>query len=167
MKQLLLIRHAKSSWDSPGKSDHDRPLNDRGERDAPKMAAALQQRGVIPDHLLSSTALRARSTAVIIAAGLGYSPSKIETESDLYLASPRTILSCVQKLDEKLGTVLIFGHNPGMHEASVKLTSDPGLAEFPTLAVARIEFEVEFWGEVDWNTGLLMELLTPKTLVDL
>ncbi|MDA8908869.1 MAG: histidine phosphatase family protein [Verrucomicrobiales bacterium] len=166
MKQLLLIRHAKSSWDFPGRSDHDRPLNDRGEHDAPAMAAALQQRGVTPDQIVTSSALRARTTAAIIAEGLGCSPEMIETESDLYLASPRTILTCVQNLNEASGTVLMFGHNPGMHEAVVRLTADPGVREFPTLAVARIEFDVEFWGEVDWNGGMLLELLTPKTLKD-
>lgn len=164
MKQLFLIRHAKSSWDVPSISDHDRPLNGRGERDAPRMAAALKQRELMPDQILSSTALRALNTASIIAQELGYSSSNIQTESDLYLASARTILTCVQKLDEELSTVFVFGHNPGMHEAAMRLTSDLRLSEFPTLAVARIEFDLEFWGEVDWNTGRLVELLIPRAL---
>ncbi len=164
MKQLLLIRHGKSSWDLPGRSDHDRPLNDRGERDAPSMAAALQQRGVKPDQIVTSTALRARTTALMIAEGMRYPPAQIIEVSDLYLASPRTILTQVQQLDESHETVLIFGHNPGMHEAVVQLTNDISVQEFPTLATARIEFDLDYWGEVEWGTGLLLELLTPKSL---
>ncbi|MEM7603077.1 MAG: histidine phosphatase family protein [Verrucomicrobiota bacterium] len=164
MKQLLLIRHGKSSWDFPGRSDHDRPLNQRGERDAPRIAAALLQRGVSPSKIVTSTALRAKTTASMIAQSMDAGSVDLEEVGDLYLASPRTILTQIQNLDEGLDTVLFFGHNPGMHEAVVELTGDPSVSEFPTLAVARIELGLDFWGEVDWGSGLLLELLTPKTL---
>lgn len=164
MKQLLLIRHAKSSWDLPGRADHDRTLNDRGQRDAPLMGQALGQRGVKPDAIVSSTAARAATTASIVAGELGFPESEIRELSDLYLASPRTILTLVQQLDEHLETVLFFGHNPGMHEAVDLITGDPSVHEFPTLAVARIELDVEFWGEVHSGSGLLLELLVPSSL---
>ncbi len=164
MKQLLLIRHAKSSWDLPGKADHDRTLNDRGHRDAPRMGQALRQRGVKPDAIISSTAVRAATTASIVAGELGFPASEIRQVRDLYLASPRTILTLVQQLDEQLETVLFFGHNPGMHAAVESITHDPSVHEFPTLAVARIELDVAFWGEVDSGSGLLLELLIPRAL---
>ncbi|MDF1861491.1 MAG: histidine phosphatase family protein [Verrucomicrobiales bacterium] len=163
MKQLLLIRHAKSSWDFPGASDHDRPLNERGGSDAPKMGAALAQRGVSPDAIVTSTANRAKTTAGIIAEGLGFSSSSIREERDLYLASPQAILRVVQQIDESCETALLFGHNPGMHDAVEMICGAP-VDHFPTLAVARIELDIDYWGEVDSGTGLLLELLTPRAL---
>lgn len=147
--------------------DHDRPLNQRGEHDAPRIAAALRQRGVVPDRIVTSTAKRAKSTAEILAAGMGFPPQKVAEAADLYHASPETILTQIQQLEEGPVTVCLFGHNPGMHEAVVRLTNDPGVREFPTLAVARVEFDVEYWGEVEWGSGLLLELLTPRMLKSL
>jgi phosphohistidine phosphatase len=163
MKQLLLIRHGKSDWDHPGLSDHDRVLNERGLRDAPRMAEALKQRGIAPDLIVTSTATRAATTATMLAEGLGYPVERIVKVPDLYLAPPRTILRVVQDLEESAGTVLIFGHNPGMHEAVNLFCEAPGLEDFPTLAIARIEFEVDYWGGVEWGNGLLLEFLTPRS----
>ncbi len=163
MKQLLLVRHGKSDWDHPGLSDHDRVLNDRGLRDAPRMATALQQGGIVPDLIVTSTATRAATTAAMIAEGLGYSAERIVKVPDLYLAPPRTILRVVQGLEESADTVLVFGHNPGMHETVNLLCEAAGLEDFPTLAIARIALEVDHWGEVEWGKGLLMEFLTPRS----
>lgn len=164
MKQLLLIRHGKSSWDHPGLSDHDRPLNQRGERDVPRMASALIGRGIKPDRIVTSTANRARSTALKIAEEMQIPDDRVEETESLYLAAPATILRIVQNLDESLNTVFLFGHNPGMHEAVEGLTSNGSVYEFPTLAVGRIRLEEEYWGQVDWNSGELIELITPKGL---
>lgn len=166
MKQLLLIRHGKSSWDFPGRSDHERPLNDRGRHDAPRIAQALQQRGVKPDAIISSNATRAATTANLIAGEMGYPASEIRETEDLYLASPRTIMTKVQQFEEEWETVLVFGHNPGMHAAVELITADPSVHAFPTLAVARIELDVQFWGEIDAGSGLLLELLVPRSLRD-
>jgi phosphohistidine phosphatase len=164
MKQLLLIRHGKSDWDHPGLSDHDRPLNDRGRRDCPRMAEALKSRGVAPDLIVTSTAVRAATTAEAIAGGLGVDPAAIVKRSELYLAPPQVILRVIQGLDESAETVLVFGHNPGMHETVERLCGGEGVDEFPTLAVARIELEVDHWGEVEWGDGLLIERLIPRGL---
>jgi len=165
MKQLLLIRHGKSDWDHPGLADHDRPLNARGLRDVPKMAAALIQRAVKPDLVVSSTAVRAATTARMIAGAMGYPLEDIIEVPGLYLAPPGVILRAVQQLDESAGTVMLFGHNPGMHEAVNAFSGDGQVTDFPTLAVARIEFEVEHWGLVEWGSGLLVDLITPRHLV--
>lgn len=164
MKQLLLIRHGKSDWDHPGLSDHDRPLNERGRRDAPRVALALLERGVKADLIVSSTAVRAAATAALVADEMGYPREKIIEISDLYLASPQAILRAIQQLDEDTRTVLIFGHNPGMHEAVGLFSNGEEVQDFPTLAVGRIELAVEFWGEADWDSGRLLELLIPRTL---
>ena len=164
MKQLLLIRHGKSAWDLPGVNDHDRTLNGRGENDAPKMAAALQQRGVSPDAIMTSTAVRAFTTAIMVARGLGFPESGIISNHDLYLASPRTIINVIQQCDESVETLLVFGHNPGMHDATDLISNAAGVDSFPTLAVARFELQVDHWGEFDERTGLLLESFSPKTL---
>lgn len=165
MKHLTIIRHAKSSWDRPGLDDHDRPLNARGERDAPKMGQALSQRGPAPGAVVASTALRARRTAGIVCGELGFPDGDIREDSALYLASADQILRVVQGLDESVESALLFGHNPGMHEFSRRLAGeDDRLDRFPTLATARFELDVETWGEADWGDGLLLELITPKIL---
>lgn len=166
MKKLLLIRHGKSDWNHPGLSDHDRVLNDRGLRDAPRMAQALKRRGLVPDRMVSSTATRAATTASLVAEGLGYPFKRIVTTPDLYLASPQTILRVVQSQEETAETVLIFGHNPGMHEAVNLFCLSPGLDDFPTLAVAWMEFTADYWGNVEWESGRLREFLIPRSLAE-
>lgn len=128
------------------------------------MATALSQRGVAPDSIVSSTANRAATTARVLADGLGFSPDKIVFTEELYHASPKTILRVVQQLDESVGTALLFGHNPGMHDAADMFSGDQGVDYFPTLAVARLELDIDYWGEAEPGCGLLLELLTPKNL---
>lgn len=162
MKKLLLIRHAKSSWDSPGASDFDRPLDDRGLRDAPVMARALAGRDVRPDLIFASAAKRTRETARILTEGLN--AEEFSTSESLYLASGKQILREVAGLDEKTETAMIIGHNPGMHDAVETLCGVGTVDSFPTLAVACIELPVEFWGEISPRVGIMTELLTPATL---
>lgn len=164
MKQLLLIRHGKSDWDHPGLADHDRPLNDRGRRDCPRMAEALKSRGIVPDRIVTSTALRAATTAEAIAGELGVDSGTIARRPELYLAAPQVILRVIQGLDESAGTVFVFGHNPGMHEAVGRLCGGEAVDDFPTLAVARIELDVDHWGAVEWGDGVLLECLVPRGL---
>ena len=164
MKHLLLIRHGKSDWDHPGLTDHDRPLNDRGLRDAPRIASALIGRGVRPDLIVSSTAVRALTTAQLLAGKMGYPPGNILEVPALYLAPPGVILRAIQQLDEAAGTVMIFGHNPGMHEAVAAFAAGEEVADFPTLAVARIEISAEHWGSVEWDSARLLELIIPRGL---
>lgn len=167
MKELLLIRHAKSDWGNPGLDDHDRPLNRRGLGDAPRMGKALAERGVEPDLIICSTANRARSTAGLMAAGLSYDESEISLNSSLYLAHPDEILQVIQGIDESVNCALLFGHNPGMHEASWQMArpgSFQGLDHFPTCSVARFRIPSEFWGAVAFGEGELVEHLYPKAL---
>lgn len=128
------------------------------------MVRALQDRGIVPGVVLSSTALRARTTAEAIAGGLGFDPARIQLEAGLYLAADRVILRQIQGLDETADTAFLFGHNPGMHEAVNQLNAEGGIDDFPTLAVARFEFDLDHWGQIEWRSGLLVELIIPRDL---
>tara|TARA_R110000850_G_scaffold271383_2_gene405629 strand:- start:2730 stop:3233 length:504 start_codon:yes stop_codon:yes gene_type:complete len=164
MKQLLLIRHGKSSWDSASTADHDRPLNERGLQDAPATAKALRGKGVSPDGIYSSAALRAATTAKLVAEGLDYPTDQISYGDALYLASPGTLLRIIQQFDEGHNVVMMFGHNPGMHEVVNLLAQGDLVDSFPTLSVARLDLDIAFWGEAGPGCASLNELITPRLL---
>ena len=164
MKTVFAIRHAKSSWSELSLSDHDRLLNRRGLADAPRMGEALAQRDVQPDAILSSTAVRALTTAKMIAAALDFPEEKIVADKKWYLASSRVWLKSIRELDEDFNTVCIFGHNPGMHDFSERVLRSGEIDHFPTLGTAHLEFDIEFWGNADWKTARLAEFLYPKGL---
>lgn len=165
MKELTLIRHAKSDWAEAGLDDHDRPLNDRGRRDAPRMGRLLVDRGWRPELIVSSTALRARSTAQAIASECGRTTADIQLEAALYLARPDEILNVVRRLNESADSAVLFGHNPGIHEAAyllLKPSETEKLGDFPTCAVARLRLPIDFWGNAAFGEAELVEYLTPK-----
>src|SRR5947209_3044939 len=114
MKTLIVVRHAKSSWSDADKDDHDRPLNSRGKKDAPEMAKRLRKRDIKVDLFLSSTALRARTTAAYFADEYDVSKKDIVLEEKLYLAPAEAYYEVLSKLDNKHDTVAVFGHNPGI-----------------------------------------------------
>jgi phosphohistidine phosphatase len=136
MKTLFLIRHAKSSWDDTALPDKDRPLSDRGRRDAPKMGKRLAKRDVKPDLILSSPARRALKTAKIIAKKLDYKRKNIVVEDRLYSGAVHDLLNVVQKLGDKLERVMLFGHNPELTELAHRLSSE--ITHMPTCAVAEL-----------------------------
>jgi phosphohistidine phosphatase len=146
MKTLFLVRHAKSSRDDPSLPDEDRPLNDRGERDAPKMGERLAKRDAKPDLILSSPARRALRTAEIIAAKLDYKRKAIVVDDRLYAASPDDLLGVIRELDDKLARVMVFGHNPEMTELAHRLSSD--ITDMPTCAVAEFTFDAKSWSQI-------------------
>ena len=161
MKTLLLARHAKSDWGLHGLADHDRPLNGRGRRDAPAMAARLLYEGVAVQRIVSSTAVRARSTADEYAAA--FSIPVIE-EDALYAASARTILEVASALpdDVDVDVAMLVGHNPGMADAVAELTG--AFVEFPTCAVAECAVDVGSWAELIEGSGRMLRLRTPGGL---
>src|SRR4051812_11171026 len=108
MKTLFIVRHAKSSWDEPDLSDFDRPLNDRGKKDAPRMGKRLKEKDINPQLMLSSPAKRAYSTSKRIADALGHDRNKIKTNEALYHAESETILSVVQGLNDGISTAMVF-----------------------------------------------------------
>lgn len=168
MKTLILLRHAKSSWDDSALDDHDRPLAGRGRRAAPAIAAHLADSGYIPDLVLCSTAARTRETLDLASEHLGGPP--VEYDTSLYLAGPGRLLRNVRDADD-VDTLMVVGHNPGIHTFALGLcdrTVDAELRplerKFPTAAVAVIEFDTESWDEIGQGTGRLVHFMRPKDL---
>ena len=163
MKTFLVLRHAKSSWKDPDLEDHDRPLNRRGKTDAPVVGKLIKNEKLQPDWILSSTALRARKTAEMVADASKFS-GEIQFEEGLYLARPTTIVELVQRsAPASAETILIIGHNPGFGELVKILTGQREV--FPTAALAQIELPVDRWDELTPGTdGRLIHVWRPREL---
>lgn len=146
MKTLLVLRHAKSSWKDGGLPDHDRPLNDRGKRDAARMGQLLHELALIPDLVVTSTARRARATAKAVARAAGFA-GEIDERDDLYAADPETILHLTSAFPDAATRILLVGHNPGM-EVFVSALAGEAVA-MPTAALARLDFDVDAWRHLD------------------
>jgi len=163
MKTLLVLRHAKSSWDDQSLDDHERPLNARGERDAPRMGRLARKKRLPVELIISSDALRARVTAQAMADAIGYG-GQILLDPRLYHASAADILAVLRSaVDNNVATVMIVGHNPGLEDLVARLTGDPeGL---PTAALAQIALPIDRWSDVTASTrGTLVGLWRPKEL---
>lgn len=161
MKSLILMRHAKSSWDHPDLKDIDRPLNARGESDAPLMGSHFAEWGLTPDLLISSPALRARETARRVAAVIGYPDSDIQIESRLYEGGIRSILDVIQGLPDRLNTVCLFGHNPDFSEM-VGILGGGAATHLPTASLASLGFAVDTWEAVMPGGGQIRRFEYPK-----
>ena len=149
MKTLYLVRHAKSSKDDPRLADRDRPLADVGRKEAPKMGKRLAKRGVKPDLLVSSPALRALTTAQLIADEIGYERNNIVVDDRLYESSPDGLLAVVRALDKKVDGVMLFGHNPEFTELAHRLSRGiADIAHMPTCAIAEFRFDTAKWSDV-------------------
>lgn len=160
---LYLHRHAKSSWDYSELSDFDRPLNSRGLRDAPKMGERLKARGEKISLIVSSPAVRALSTARLVAKAIDYPEADIREERKLYLPRTRTILEVIQGLDDVHPNAMLFGHNPGFTEA-VGFLSAHRLDNLPTAGQVCISFPVDHWSEVQPQSGTLKFIDYPKRI---
>lgn len=157
------MRHAKSSWDAPELSDHDRPLNRRGKRDAPRMAQWLFEYGIIPDRIVSSTAKRARKTAEEIANRCGIA-ERLELNRELYFGDPESWVELLRDTETEAACVMLVGHNPGLEDFLEQLT---GLYErLPTAAIAHVELPAETWREFRIEGGgRLVTVQRPKELL--
>ena len=161
MRTLTIIRHAKSSWEQEGLHDFERPLNERGRRDAPMMAARLKRSAAIPDLLVSSPALRAITTARFFADGLGISTDAIQFQARIYEASVGTLLQIVRSFDDQYAHIALFGHNPGFSELSHKL-AHCDFDELPTCGMVQISLPADHWHDVSANSGKLLYSSWPK-----
>ena len=159
MKKLYIIRHAKSSWKDMNLDDFDRPLNKRGKLNAPLMGEVLRSRGIKPDIILSSPALRAKTTAKTIAQILDYS-HKILFIKEIYEASSSELNNIVKKLDKKHDVAFLLGHNPGFNDLVYDYV---GLYEnIPTCGVVEIVFDCEKWSKIDSTNAKLISFDYPK-----
>lgn len=161
MKTLFVVRHAKSSWENPELDDFERPLNNRGKRNAPEIGKRLFQRGVMPDAIISSPAKRALSTAKRIAKSLNFPKGKIQTERQFYHGSINDFVRVLQKQNPNQNTIMIFGHNPGLTEL-VNFLSGSDIYNIPTCGVAEINFEMDSWNDIGKQKGKLASFDFPK-----
>ena len=164
MKTLLLLRHGKSSWQGAALPDHDRPLKKRGRRAAEQIGQHLVEQGLIPDHVLTSTAVRARKTAALVAEAMKFHGT-IEDIPALYHAEPRTFVAVVSHVPNQFDVVLVVGHNPGLEDWLSRLTGCQ--EEFPTAALAHVVLPIEDWMDLTLETrGELRNVWRPKELAD-
>ncbi len=162
MKQLLVMRHAKSSRDHPGLQDVERPLNKRGEQDGPRMGTLLKTKKLIPQLILSSTAVRARRTAEIMAYACGYN-GKIRGLDAFYEAGPADYIQELRRVDDRIHSVMIIGHNPGLESLLEQLCGDE--QRLPTAAIACLGLPIDRWEDLSLKTPTqLQHLWRPKEI---
>ncbi len=170
MRRLLLLRHAKSSWSEPGASDHDRPLNRRGQEASPRSGAYLARHKLVPDGVLCSTARRARETWELVAAEVPAAPAATFVER-LYNATPRTLLDVLRHAEPGAGCLLVVGHNPGLQEAATQLIASGDLDDrerlrekLPTGGLVVIDFPIADWAKLHARSGRLERFVVPRML---
>ena len=162
MKKLLLLRHAKSSWDDASIPDHDRPLNRRGRQNAMEIGKYLKERKIIPEQIISSTANRAHETAKLVALNSGYR-NRVKTSISLYEASFKDYVLLIQNIDDAYKIILIIGHNPILESILEKVTGE--LHVMKTCSLANIDLPLDNWKTFDVGVkGTLVDLVKAREL---
>lgn len=171
MRTLMLLRHAKSSWDQPGQDDFDRPLTARGQEAASQVGRYLVSKRLRPDRILCSPAARARETCERVRAELG--EVRVIHLDELYLATSARLLEACWRVEATIKTLALIGHNPGLEALALRLVGSGSTRErqkmatkFPTGALAMIEFDCPGWDEVGDGGGRLARFVRPKDLDD-
>jgi phosphohistidine phosphatase len=159
MRRLVLLRHAKSSWSNPSMSDWERPLNERGRRDAPVIAHRMRANSIRVNLVVCSDAVRTRETLDLFLPILG-NEEEVVLEKRIYEADLQSLLSVTQGLPDKHETVLLIGHNPGLSLLTLYYTGE--LVEMPTCAYVVIEFEIDSWIGLSRDMGILCSFEYPK-----
>jgi phosphohistidine phosphatase len=164
LRRLTLVRHAKSDLGLPGQQDWDRVLNRRGQQDAPEMARRLRERKLRPDLILTSPAVRALSTASIMARELKVPVDRIAQDERLYLAEVKAILAVVRELGGDARHVMLFAHNPGITDCANELSAGERIDNMPTCCVFTACFAVDDWSQLERNSGVEAEFDYPRNL---
>ena len=161
MRQLLILRHAKSSWANSSLDDWHRPLNERGLRDAPRVGEWLRAQSLVPDLIIASDAVRARTTAQMVATSAGYA-RELAVEPSLYLATPKDIIAVLNGVpDDTARSVMIVGHNPGLEDLIEQLTGEG--RDLPTAALVHLELLTDSWRDLDLSGGAtIVDAWQPK-----
>ncbi len=146
-RTVVIIRHAKSSWANPLQSDFERPLNERGEKDAPMMGERLKKLNVVPELIVASTAKRAKLTAKKIAKAVGYNEDKIQWEEKLYHCIPQVFEEILYEVDDKIASVFIVAHNPGITSFANQLSSSFSIDNMPTCGIVVAKMEAKHWSD--------------------
>lgn len=159
MKTLYVLRHAKSSWDHPELADFERPLNKRGKKAAPFMGELMREKGLVPEIIVSSPAERAKTTARLVAGAAGFD-AEIVFERGIYESGAHNLVYIVAEIEDRFGSAMIVGHNPGFEGIVRVLTGR--YERMPTAALAVIDLDIGSWSETAPDTGELREVLRPK-----
>ena len=164
MKRLLLVRHAKSSWDDHSLEDFERPLNKRGKKDAPRMGSHLKsKREAAPGLVICSTAKRACETAELLLGPLGYDPNEVVYNREIYDGEADDVLGLIQGVDDVHDQVLLIGHNPDISDLAGMLSGEQ-VQSLPTCAVFCLDFDVSAWQDVVAGAGKKVFLDVPKEI---
>ncbi len=162
-KTLFIVRHAKSSWDEAGLDDRERPLNERGKEEAPKMGKHLAGYSVKPDLITSSPAVRALKTAEKIAKELGFKKSDVVADEGIYTFNGGSLMDVVRGFDDRYKSVMMVGHNPAITSFANEL-SNAGIDNIPTCGVVLLRLDTAKWKDVGKGAGTLLEFDYPKKL---
>jgi phosphohistidine phosphatase len=162
MKTIFLLRHAKSDWGDPDLDDHDRSLNKRGKRDAPRMGRLVREEKILPDLIITSDAKRAVQTVEALVAESGYT-GEVKESGELYDADTEDYFRLLRDVPDEEQAVMLVGHNPIAEEFLRHLTGEE--TTIPTAALARVELLIEKWSELSGDTkGILKAVWRPKEL---
>jgi phosphohistidine phosphatase len=161
MKTLYIVRHAKSSWKFIDLQDIDRPLKRKGTQDAFLIAEKLSEQKIAPQHVLSSPAVRAYETAKIFCNALSFNKENVEINSSIYNAAVEELQTILLNIDNKLNSVMLFGHDPGLTNFVAYLTKQ-SYEKIPTSGVVSIQFEVDSWNKISEHSGKIDFLIYPK-----
>lgn len=159
------MRHAKSSWDTPGLNDSERPLNSRGKKNAPFMGKLLKGKNEIPDLIISSPAKRAYSTAKRIAEEVSYPGKKIFKEEKLYMADTGEFLSVIGNTLQNINKLMLISHNSGITRFA-NFISGENLDNIPTAGIVRIDFDMDSWNQITETKGKIIFFEYPKKYTD-
>jgi len=166
-RQLYILRHAKSDWESYAKTDFDRPLAKRGKKDAPAMGKWMRKHDFVPDFIISSPAERAKQTILAVVEELGISKKDIHFNEKIYMADVATLLQVLQDCPRKANQVMLVGHNPGLDELLQFLVNDPPLTQngklLTTASFARISLPRD-WTQLERHCGNLVSITRPKDI---
>lgn len=161
MKTIYFVRHAKSSWEDARLRDFQRPLNKRGLRDAPFMGKLLHAKGLAPDRIITSPAVRARTTAKFYAVALQYPEAQVQEEPVIYEAFPEDIFRLIERFDTAWDVVYLFGHNPTWTTLANSF-AETFIANIPTCGTFRVDAEVDDWAAFTAQTARMSEFHYPK-----
>lgn len=171
MRTVLLLRHAKSSWDDADLADHERPLAKRGTKDAPAIGRFMAASGMVPDLVLCSNAVRTRATLTLVLPELGEPKPHIVYDPALYMAEPAAIMARVAQVDADQRNLLVVAHNPGLHALALELCGDGKAGDlaslaikFPTCGLAVIDLPAASWARIPAGSGKLRLFTSPKQL---
>ena len=161
MKTLFLLRHAKSSWDYPKLRDFERPLAARGEREAPIMGGRFRRRESSVDCIISSPAVRARSTAILMAEAIGFPVEDVISNPDLYFCGTSMYLKAASLVDDDYDSVMLVGHNPTITDFANEM-ADADIANIPTCGLVELSLPIDHWSEISRGDSTLVEFDFPK-----